>query len=58
MKIEITKEEFRDLFGLEKQTSDFVFCKLARFEEEKNTSHRLIQQYSKSKSQAYLTLFS
>ena len=49
-RIDISKEEFRDLFGLEKQTSDYIFCKLARYEEEKNSSQKLINSYSKSKS--------
>ena len=37
MPMYINKDEFRKLLNLEKQTSDFVFCKLAKLHQELNS---------------------
>lgn len=39
--MDINKDEFRVLLGLEKQTSDYVFCKLAKLHRNLNSEREI-----------------
>lgn len=56
MPIHVNKEEFRKLLNLEKQTSDYVFCKIAKLHKNLN-SEREIAKFQKCKSLAQMSAF-
>lgn len=39
--IHVNKEEFRKLLNLEKQTSDYVFCKIAKLTKNLNSEREI-----------------